>query len=128
MRITLATLALALALPGAALAQLQSGPNAPSVGGQLPPTRMPSDPAGPSGATDQPPVGTGTPRNQPARTAPEPGHRTLTAPAVPGARQPQHSDGITGPASPIPARPGARPDASTTGRDTAPPSGQGSGR
>ncbi|MGG5808344.1 hypothetical protein [Falsiroseomonas sp. CW058] len=119
---------LLLLLPGVTLAQLRSGPDAPSVGGQLPPQQLSRDPAGIAQPTTQPPAETGTPRNQPARTEPPPGHQTLGAPAVPGARQPERSEGFADTGSPVPARPGARPDASTTGRDAAGQNGQGGGR
>ncbi|NGM20595.1 hypothetical protein G3576_11255 [Roseomonas stagni] len=87
----------------------------PAAGSRPPPTRMEGDRASPPTAPAQPPVGTGTPRQEPARTEPPPGHTTLPAPAVPNQRQPESSEGA-GQAgqSPIGPRPGARPDASTT--------------
>lgn len=110
MRMTL--LALALILPGAAEAQLQSGPNAPSVGSQLPRTEMPRDPAGPTDSPGQRGPRTG----DTARTAPPPGHQVLPAPELPGATPPRGGEGFGTTRNPIPDRPGARPDASTTGR------------
>jgi hypothetical protein len=41
----------------------------------------------------------------------------MPAPGVGGARQPESSAGYAQPSNPIPERPGARRDASTTGRD-----------
>ncbi|WP_203074985.1 hypothetical protein [Falsiroseomonas ponticola] len=104
-------LAALLALPAAA----QQLDREPAANSRPPPTRMEGDRAGSPTAPAQPPAGTGAPRNEPPRTAPPPGHATLPAPAVPGQRQPEHSEGA-GQAgqSPIGPRPGARPDASTT--------------
>ena len=115
MRTTL--LALALLLPLAATAQpRQSGPDAPAAGAQPPPQRLPTDPAG-TPATNNPPRDVTANRNDdPGRTTPPPGHQVLGGPAVPGAQQPARSEGMANTNSPIPERPGARPDASTTGR------------
>ncbi|MBU8538058.1 hypothetical protein [Falsiroseomonas tokyonensis] len=108
----------ALLLPLAATAQPSQGPAANAA---PPPTEMRRDPAGAPSAErprpEAPPPGVGTPRNLPPRTSPPPGHETLPAPAVPGAQRPERSGGVTDFGnSPVPSRPGARPDASTTGR------------
>ena len=127
-------LLLALALPATAMAQppqrpdaTPSGPTSPPVldrqpatSSQLPRTEMPGDPAAPPG-------GRGANRPQPAppsvegpaessgRTAPPPGHRTLAPPAPLATGEPPPSEGAGQlDRSPIPDRPGARPDASTT--------------
>jgi hypothetical protein len=87
----------------------------PAANSQPPRSGLPADRAGPPSAPSRPPVGVGTPRTQPPSTERPPGHQTLQAPAVPGATQPGRSEGITDfGRSPIPDRPGARPDASTT--------------
>jgi hypothetical protein len=109
-----ALLALILIAPGLAAAQeLRSGPNAPATSAQPPPTSLPNE------------GGSATPRRQgdpnrtgddPGRTAPPADHRVLGGPPVPGATQPQSSEGITTSRDRIPPRPGDRPDASTTGR------------
>jgi hypothetical protein len=110
-------LAFALLLPAAAGGQeLRSGPNQPAVGGQIPPGALPSDRAGPPSDARPPRDTTERRAEDPGRTAPPPGHQTLGAPPVPGARQPERSEGAGGTPSPIPDRPGARPDASTTGQ------------
>lgn len=115
MRTTL--LALALLLPAPVLAQqLQTGPNAPAVGAQPTPQRLPGDRAGPPSDSNPPRDVTANRNDDPGRTTPPPGHQVLGAPPVPGAQQPSRSEGMTNPGSPIPDRPGARPDASTTGR------------
>ncbi|WP_439552707.1 hypothetical protein [Falsiroseomonas sp.] len=108
-------LAALLALPAAA----QQLDQQPAAGSRPPPTRMEGDRAGPPTAPTQPPaqppIGTGAPRNEPARTTPPPGHATMPAPSVPNQRQPERSEGASQAGqSPIGPRPGARPDASTT--------------
>jgi hypothetical protein len=111
----IAHLALLLMLPGLAAAQdLRSGPNAPAVGAQVPPTEPPrARPDQPGRAPGSPDARTGS---GDARTAPPPDHRVLGGPPVPGARRPDHSEGITTNRDPIPARPRTTPDATTTGR------------
>lgn len=114
-RILPPALAFSLLLAGPALAQLQSGPNAPSVGGQLPPTQMPRDQASPP----QSAPATGAPNTQQRdhiRTEPPPGHQTLSPPRPQGAERPDRSTGMFDTQSPVPERPGARPDATETGR------------
>jgi hypothetical protein len=109
--------ALLLPLASAGAQQLHREPAASAV---PPRTELPGDRAGrpsdPRGATTppqaepRPPVGVGTPPQQPPSTEPPAGHRTLPAPAVPGQRLPQGSEGAGNLGhSPIPDR--ARPDA-----------------
>jgi hypothetical protein len=101
----------ALAVAGIASAQqLRSGPNEPAVGAQIPPTSLPNEAGDRSGAEPE------RPRDDPPRTAPPADHRVLGAPPVPGATQPEASEGFTTNRDRIPARPADRPDASTTGR------------
>lgn len=102
--------ALLVLLPGLAQAQLRSGPDAPAVGSQLPPSTTPEP-------MPQPPR-PAPPRDAPARTAPPEGHRTLAPPPVPGATRPEASEGATTSRDRIPEDIGrrVRPDASTTGR------------
>jgi hypothetical protein len=82
------------------------------VGSQIPPTTLPGDRSGAQ------PGAPGLPPDDPPRTAPPEGHRTLGAPPVPGATQPQASEGFTTNRDRIPPDVGQRirPDASTTGR------------
>lgn len=112
--IRIALLALPLILPGAALAQLQSGPGAPAVSSQLPPSEPPGQ-SRPGPGTPEP-AGRDAATGGDARTAPPGDHRVLGGPPVPGATQPQGSEGFATSGDPIPPRPGAAPDASTTGR------------
>jgi hypothetical protein len=122
-------LALALLLPAAAGAEdLRTGPNNPALSAQPTPQRLPSDRAGPPSDSSTPRDVTTQRADDPARTAPPPGHRTMQAPAVPGATQPQRSDGYAQGDSPIPSRPADRRDASTTGRDAGTGGTQGGGR
>ena len=110
-------LALTLLLPVAAVAQpRQSGPDAPATSAQPTPQRLPGDRAGPPADANAPRDVTANRNDDPGRTTPPPGHQVLGAPAVPGAQQPQRSEGMGSTTSPVPERPGARPDASTTGR------------
>jgi hypothetical protein len=111
-RIILAAL---LLLPGASAAQeLRSGPNAPAASSQVPPSE-PSRPGpdDPRRAPGDPNARTG---DSDARRTPPPDHRVLGGPPVPGATQPQASEGVTTRRDPIPDRPRTSPDASTTGR------------
>jgi hypothetical protein len=111
-------LAALFALPVAA----QQLDREPAAGSRPPPTRMEGDRAGPPTSLDQPPVGTGAPRDMPPRTEPPAGHTTLPAPAVPGQAQPNRSEGAGQLGrSPVGERPGARPDASTTRAGEEPP-------
>lgn len=115
MRILLPTLALLMPLAAGAQSPGVQLDREPAANSRLPPTEMRRDPAAPTGTMTQPPVGTGTPRQQPSRTEPPAGHVTMPAPAVPGQVQPQRSEGAGQLGqSPIGPRPGARPDASTT--------------
>ncbi len=108
-----AALALLLLLPGVAAAQgLQSGPNAPATNAQPRGTGGPSD----TGRAGPPPGDPNRTGDDPGRTAPPSDHRVLGGPAVPGATPRQDSGGFTGGNHTMPTRPGARPDASTTGR------------
>jgi hypothetical protein len=87
----------------------------PAASSRPPPTEMRRDPATPGETPTQPPAATGTPRQQPPRTEPPPGHVTMPAPTVPGETQPQRSEGAGQIGqSPIGPRPGGGPDASTT--------------
>jgi hypothetical protein len=99
--------------PGLAAAQgLQSGPNSPAASSQPPPgieSPRPGDTSGASGGR-----GEVNPDN-PASTAPPPGHRVLGGPPMPGATQPQSSEGMATSRDRIPPNPGNRPDAPTTG-------------
>jgi hypothetical protein len=103
-----------LVLPSLALAQTRAGPDQPALSAQPPPTSLPNEGGDQTGATPG-----GDPNrlsDDPARTAPPAGHRVLGGPPVPGATQPRNSEGVTTSRDRIPERPGARPDASTTGR------------
>lgn len=102
-------LAALLLAPGLALAQLQSGPGAPAVSSQLPPSEPPAGSRPAPGAEER--TGAET------RTAPPADHRVLGGPPVPGARQPQRSEGFATGRDPIPPGIGdlVRPDAPTTG-------------
>jgi hypothetical protein len=104
-----------LLLPGLAVAQpSRSGPNAPAVNSQLPPSDPPRDLGNaPQAAPGDPNARTGA---NDARTAPPADHRVLGGPAVPGAAPPQSSEGFVTNRDRVPERPAARPDASTTGR------------
>ncbi|MGG5889257.1 hypothetical protein ACLF3G_19155 [Falsiroseomonas sp. HC035] len=105
----------ALALLPLSPATAQQLDRQPAASSQPPRVAVPGDRAGPPSAPARPPVGVGTPRTQPPSTQPPPGHQTLQAPSVPGAARPDRSEGITDfGRSPVPDRPGARPDASTT--------------
>jgi hypothetical protein len=122
-------------LPGLAAAQeLRSGPNAPAVSSQIPPTSLPRDPA--SAAPSQPTTGApGTQGTDHIRgvqpgpdhrigEAPVPGaqrrppadHQVLGGPPVPGATQPEASEGFTTNRDRIPPGIGGliRPAAPTT--------------
>jgi hypothetical protein len=99
---------------------MRSGPNAPATSAQIPPTSLPNEGGNaPPGGTGDPATG-GRSGDDPPRTSPPPDHRVLGGPPVPGATQPQHSEGFVGHGSPVPERPGARPDASTTNRQVRP--------
>jgi hypothetical protein len=103
-----------LLLPGLAAAQtLRSSPGDPAVNSQVPPSDPPRDQGNaPQASPGDPNARTGA---GDARTAPPPDHRVLGGPPIPGARQPGSSE-RAGDRSPVPERPGAKPDASTTGR------------
>lgn len=131
-------LALLLCAPGLALAQdlrpeaqpreLRSGPGAPAVSSQLPPSIPPGNAyPGPEGTVPAPglvppPAGAGRqpPPDPAARIVPPPDHRVLGGPALPGAERPESSTGftgfLTGP-DVIPPNVGerVRPEAPTTG-------------
>lgn len=102
--------------PGLAAQELRSGPSARSINSQLPPAspRAP-DANQPQAAPGDRDARTGADE---ARTAPPPDHRVLGGPPVPGARQPQASEGFTTNRDVIPPNIGERirPEASTTGR------------
>lgn len=101
-----------LLLPG--LAAAQSGP--PAVNSQVPPNSpAPNRTDTPDAAPGDRDARTGA---GDARTVPPPGHRVMPASAIPGARQPEHSEGFGGARDPVPPDIGrqVRPDASTTGR------------
>lgn len=107
---------LALLLIGTATvapAQAQrSGPNAPAASALIPPSAPPrASPDQPQAAPAHPDSRTGS---DDARTAPPRDHRVLGGPPVPGARQPDSSEGITTNRDVVPPRPGARPDAPST--------------
>jgi|GEM_PF-3204016 len=109
-----ALLVLALLAPGLAAAQqTQAGPNAPALSAQPPPTLTPNEGGDRSGGEPGDPNRRG---DDPGRTSPPPGHRVLGGPPVPGARQPETTEGRDTVRNPVPQRPGDRPDASTTGR------------
>jgi hypothetical protein len=103
-----------LLLPSLALAQdrLRSGPNAPALSAQPPPTSLPREGGDPSGALPA------RPADDPPRTAPPEEHRTLEAPPVPGAQRPEASEGFGTNRERIPPDIGERirPGGSTTGR------------
>jgi hypothetical protein len=116
MRTILPALGLLIALPAAAV-DMRTGPNDSALSAQPTPQNLPGDRAGP-------PSDSGTPRDvttrrndDPGRTTPPQGHQTMPAPGVGNARQPEASTGYARPEESIPDRPGARRDASTTGRD-----------
>ncbi|WP_237217752.1 hypothetical protein [Falsiroseomonas oryziterrae] len=99
-----------LLLPGLALAQTRAGPDQPALSAQPPPTALPNEAADRTGAEPN------RIPDDPPRTAPPGDHRVLGGPPVPGASQPPASEGFATSRDRIPERPGARPDASTTGR------------
>jgi hypothetical protein len=104
-------LALPVSLPAGAQ-EMRSGPNAPATSSQVPPGETPDVPRTGEAGASRPAES----RDTPARRGPQPGNPSVNAPAVPGARQPEHSTGMSGGRHDMPERPGARPDASTTGR------------
>ncbi len=116
MRIILPALGLLIALPAAAL-DMRTGPNDSALGAQPTPQNLPGDRAGPPSDSQAPRDVTTRRNDDPGRTAPEAGHRTMPAPGVGNARQPETSTGYARPENSIPDRPGARRDATTTGRD-----------
>ncbi len=100
---------------GATQPAQQSGGGA-ATRGQLPPNEFDRDARAPANPVDQPPANTGIQRQQPARTAPPPGHVTLEAPPLPErVERPGSTGHVNMPGSPIPDRP-AQP--STGPRDT----------
>ncbi|MGG5820988.1 hypothetical protein [Falsiroseomonas sp. HW251] len=110
-------LLLLLLIPGLAAAQDQrSGSGPPAANAQVPP----SAPAPDRGRTPDAAPGDRDARTgaDDARTAPPPGHVVMPAPAVPGARQPERSEGFGGARDRVPPDIGrqVRPNASTTGR------------
>jgi hypothetical protein len=118
-----ALLAALLLAPGLAFAQSEprSGPNAPATSSQVPPTSLPNearDRVGPNQPGSAPGDANSRTGASETRTAPPQDHRVLGGPPVPGATQPQHSEGITTNRDVIPPHVGDRPPASTTGRDT----------
>lgn len=114
MRTSLA-LATLLLLPGPAFAQdrLRSGPDAPALSAQPPPASPPRE-AGAEGGVPRPRHAP----DDPPRTAPPEGHRTLGAPSLPGAERPDASEGFFTDRDPIPPNIGERirPGGTTTGR------------
>jgi len=104
-----------LLLPGLALAQTRAGPNQPALSAQPPPSSIGNEGADRSGG-DRSGADPNRLNDDPGRTQPPAGHPVLGGPPVPGATQPQTSEGYTTNRDRIPERPGARPDASTTGR------------
>ncbi len=127
MRKTLLALGLLIALPAAAL-DMRTGPNESALSAQPTPQNLPGDRAGPPSESQQPRDVTTRRNDDPARTAPPAGHRTMAAPGTPGGQQPDTSTGYAQPNNPIPPRPADRRDASTTGRDAGTGTGQGGGR
>lgn len=142
-RIALLSLPVLFLLPAVAPAQeLRSGPGAPAVSSQIPPTTLPNEGAERSGAAapNAPGAsgGAGDPGTQrtdhirgvqpstggPIGDQPVPGadrrppadHQVLGAPPVPGATQPRSSEGFFTNRDVIPPNIGARirPDAPTT--------------
>jgi hypothetical protein len=111
--------ALLLLSPALSAQELRSGPSAPAANAQIPPSeprgRSAGDPNQPGAAPGDPAARTGA---DDARRAPPPGHTVLGGPPVPGARQPERSEGFATDRDPIPPHVGERirPDASTTGR------------
>ncbi|PWS35813.1 hypothetical protein DFH01_19755 [Falsiroseomonas bella] len=119
---TLLLVACLLTLGGTAGAQLRSGPDAPAVSSQLPPSLPPGNSQpGPEGEVRAPGVapdpraGAGIPRPP----GPPSGHEVLGGPPVPGARRPDHSEGFFTNRDVIPPRVGGAPMQSGT-----PPAGR----
>jgi hypothetical protein len=118
-RLLLLLLLVLLLFPGLAAAQApRSGPSAPATNALVPPSSPGTEQGNaPSAAPGDPNARTGA---SDARTAPPPDHRVLGGPAVPGARQPGHSEGLGNSPGPDPIPPDigerVRPNASTTGR------------